>query len=340
MPESGAPRRLGLGLSNEAPVAETVALAQQAEALGFSEVWLPESSHGRGLFTVAASVAAATRRIQIGIGIVNPFWRHPSLIAMEAAALDEASHGRLLLGVGAALWTLRALGEADGRTERPLSAMIEALRVVRGLLRGEPGVDGQIFAVRGDAKLDFPRYRASIPVYVGAVNGRMLRASGAWSDGVQLGAMVSPGYVRWSWQQIVRGAQAAGRDPADLDLASNVLVSVDRSPRAARDAVRRVLAYYIHRVEPIVLSTSGADPEAIERVRLAVFESGVDAAACLVTDDLIDVFAAAGDPEHVVARLQDYAAAGLRGILAWHVIGPDRNQALRLLADEVRPHVF
>jgi 5,10-methylenetetrahydromethanopterin reductase len=168
----------------------------------------------------------------------------------------------------------------------------------------------------------------------------MLRASGAWSDGVQLGAIVSPGYVRWSWQQIVYGAQRAGRNPADLDLASNVLVSVDPSPRTARDAVRRVLAYYIHRVEPIVLSTSGADPEAIQRVRLAVLESGVDAGARMVTDHLIDVFAAAGDPAHVVARLQDYVAAGLRGVLAWHVIGPDRARALQLLADEVRPHVF
>src|SRR5712692_5097403 len=163
MPDCAAPRRLGVALSNEVPVAETVALAQRAEALGFSEVWLPESSHGRGVFTVAASVAAATHCILIGIGIVNPFWRHPSLIAMEAAALDEASHGRLMLGVGAALWTLRTLGEADTRTERPLTAMIEALRIIRGLLRGEPGIDGQVFAVRADAKLDFPRHRASVP---------------------------------------------------------------------------------------------------------------------------------------------------------------------------------
>jgi 5,10-methylenetetrahydromethanopterin reductase len=340
MTDSAAARRLGLALSNEAPIAETVALARQAEALGLSEVWLPESSHGRGVFSVAASVAAATQHIKIGIGIVNPFWRHPSLVAMEAAALDEASSGRVMLGVGAALWTLRALGEADSRTERPLTAMIETIRAVRGMLRGEPGIDGQVFAVRADAKLDFPRYRASIPVYVGAVNGRMLRASGAWSDGVQLGAIVSPGYVRWSWQQIARGAREAGRDPADLDLASNVLVSVDGSSRAARDAVRRVLAYYIHRVEPIVLSTAGADPEAIERVRLAVLEDGVEAGARLVTDGLIDAFAAAGDPDHVAARLQEYVAAGLRGVLAWHVIGPDRARALQLLADEVRPHVF
>jgi 5,10-methylenetetrahydromethanopterin reductase len=338
MTRSNAPRRLGLALSNESPVADTVGLARLAEELGFSELWLPESSHGRGVFTVAASVAAATRSIKIGIGVVNPFWRHPSVIAMEAATLNEASHGRVMLGLGAALWTLRALGEADSRTERPLSAMIEAIRAVRGLLRGEPGVDGEIFAVRREAHLDFPT--ASIPVYVGAVNARMLRAAGAWADGVQLGAIVSPGYARWSWQQIAHGATSAGRDPGQLDLASNVLLSVDPDARAARDAVRAVMAYYIHRVEPVVLSTSGADPDKLERVRQTVLEEGADVGARLIDDELIDVFAAAGDPDHVADRLETYLDAGLRGVLAWHVIGPDRERSLRLLAETVGPRVF
>jgi 5,10-methylenetetrahydromethanopterin reductase len=337
---SASPRRLGLALSNEVPVQQTVALACRAEQLGFSEVWLPESGHGRGLFTVAASVAAATRRIMLGIGIVNPFWRHPSLIAMEAAALDEASGGRVLLGLGAALWTLRALGEADARTARPLSAMVEAIRVVRGMLRGEPGVDGTLFTVRRTARLDFTPHRPAMPVYVGAVNGRMLRAAGGLADGVQLGAIASPGYVRWAWQRIADGATQAGRDPREIDLASNVLLSVDADAFAARDAVRHVLAYYLGRVEPVVLATSGADPDHLERVRRAVAEDGVEAGARLVTDDLIDVFAAAGDADRVAARLEEYLAAGLRGVLAWHVIGPDPARSLQFLADVVRPRVF
>jgi 5,10-methylenetetrahydromethanopterin reductase len=337
---SAAPTRLGLALSNEQPVSETVTMACRAEDLGLSEVWLPESSHGRGVFTVAASVAAATRRVRIGIGVVNPFWRHPSVIAMEAAALDEASGGRVMLGLGAALWTLRALGEADERTDRPLTAMIEAISVVRRMLRGQSGPDGKVFTVRGDARLDFASHGGAVPIYVGAVNARMLRAAGALADGVQLGAIVSPGYLRWSWQQIVDGAAEADRDPAEIDLASNVLVSVDRDRALARQAVRRVLAYYIHRVEPVVLSTSGADPEAVERVRRCVVDEGVDAGAHQVSDGLIDVFAAAGDPDQVTRRLREYIEAGLRGVLAWHVIGPDPSRGLELLASVVAPGVF
>jgi len=335
--------RLGVSLSNEVPVAQTVALAQAAEELSFSEAWLPESRHGRGVFTVAAQVAARTSRLGIGIGVVNPFWRHPSAIAMEAAALDEASDGRARLGLGAALWTLRALGEDDPRTRRPLAAMTEALQIVRAMLAGGsslgPWPAPTVFTARPDTHLDFP-VRRQLPLYVGAVNAKMLATSGALADGVQLGAITSPGYVRWAREQVAAGARAAGRDPATLDLAANVLISVDHDAEAARDATRDVLAYYLHRVEGVVVDTAGADPGQVASVRRAVREEGLAAGARAVTRHLIDVFAAAGDPDQVTARLGEYSAAGLQGVLAWHVFGPEPRKGLELLAREVAPRLW
>src|SRR5205814_9808163 len=119
-----------------------------------------------------------------------------------------------------------------------------------------------------------------------------LQAAGAWADGVQLGAIVRPGCARWAWQQVVRGATDARRDPSQIDLASNVLLSVDDDRLAARDAVRRVLAYYIHRVEAVVLQTSGADPHRLDRIRQIVLERGIDAGAAEIDDAPLDTFAA------------------------------------------------
>jgi 5,10-methylenetetrahydromethanopterin reductase len=80
-----APARLGIGLSNVIPVAQTAALVRLAESLGFTEAWIPEVNHGRTATSVVAHLAGVTSTIGLGIGVINPFWRHPSLIAMEAA---------------------------------------------------------------------------------------------------------------------------------------------------------------------------------------------------------------------------------------------------------------
>jgi 5,10-methylenetetrahydromethanopterin reductase len=327
--------RFGVAMSNEVPLTETLALAKRAEELGFAEVWVPESRHGRSATSAAAALARETDRIGIGVGVVNPFWRHPSLIAMEAATLDEASGGRLRLGLGAALWTLRMLGEDDERTARPLAAMIEAVQIVKASLAREDGVDGEIFRVRRDARLDFEPLRRQLPIYIGAVNRRMMEAAGAWADGVYLGAITSPGYTRWAAERMAKGAADGGRDPKELDLIANVLVSVSKDSKAARDACRRVITYYLYRVEPVVHETSGADPDAVEFVRTSVPRDGVESVAERLPGDLIDVFAAAGTPDEVMSKIAEFEEAGLKGVLAWYVFGPDPDGGLRLLAKEI-----
>jgi len=328
--------RFGVALSNEVPLAKSISLARRAEELGFDEVWTPESRHGRSATTAAAVLARETNRIGIGVGVVNPFWRHPALIAMEAATLDEASNGRLRLGMGAALWTLRALGEDDERTRHPLAAMIEAIRVVKAMLGGQDGLDGEVYRVRAEARLDFDPIRRRVPVYVGAVNKKMMEAAGAWADGVYLGAITSPGYVRWSRERMAEGARSEGRDAGELDLCANVLTSVSRDAKSARDACRQVITYYLWRVEPVVYETSGADPAAVEFVRSRVPEEGVDAVARRLPEELIDVFAAAGTPDTVMEKLAEFEEAGLKGVLAWYVFGPDPDEGLRLLSEAAR----
>jgi 5,10-methylenetetrahydromethanopterin reductase len=258
------------------------------------------------------------------------------LIAMEAGALDEASGGRLRLGMGAALWTLRAFGEDDDRTRRPLAAMIEAIRVVKSMLAGEDGVDGEIFRVRADARLDFEPRRRKVPVYVGAVNRKMIEAAGAWADGVYLGAITSPGYVKWARARMTEGARSNGRHEDGLDMCANILTSVSRDAKAARDACRQVLTYYLWRVEPVVYETSGADPDAVAFVRSSVPEDGLDSVAERLPDELIDVFAAAGTPDTVMEKLREFEEAGLKGLLAWYVFGPDPDDGLRLLIEAAR----
>lgn len=145
MTYSSAPLRFAAALQNDRPISENIADAHLAEHLGYAEIWGNESGHGRGVFTELAAIASSTSSIGLGIGIVNPFHRHPSVIAMEAATLDELSRGRLRLGLGASQWNLRHLGEADARTARPYTATIEAVRIIRAMLHGTPSIESTVF---------------------------------------------------------------------------------------------------------------------------------------------------------------------------------------------------
>lgn len=330
---------LGLSLSNEDSVETTLAMVQRADRLGFDEVSLPESRQFRSVISVAAAALAMTEQITIRIGVANPVTRHPAVLAMEAGTLAEIGPGRVRFGIGAAAWTMHALGYAP-EGWKPFTNTKEAVQAVRRLSRGEPlGFTPTTFQASPDTQLDFTPPQP-IPVDLGAVSPRMMEAVGEVADGVQLGALATPGYVAWARERIAAGAARAGRDTNEILVASNVLTSVGRDRREARDAVREVLAYYLCRVEPVMIEAgSGADPDEVAAVAAAVAEGGVEAGARAVTDRLIDLFAVAGTVDDVVEGLRPFAEAGLGVPLAWHTFGPDPHWAIETLASEVRPVV-
>lgn len=332
-------RGFGLSLSNEDPIADTLAVAAEAERLGFDEVSLPESRLFQSVTSAAAAALAATSKITVRVGIANPVFRHPVLLALEAATLADIGPGRLRFGLGAAEWTVRRFEMAPERW-RPLTNTVEAVRAVRNLTAGRSlGFAPSSFRASPDLRLDLPP-AAPVPVDVGAVNARMMAESGRHADGVQLGAITSPDYTRWARGVLDEAAAAAGRDPGELLVSANVLASVGPDRAEARRAVRPVLAYYLARVEGVVVDYSGADPEAVAAVRAAVASGGVEEGANRVSEGLIDVFAAAGDVDEVVERLSVFAAAGLDLPLAWYTLGPDRAEGMRLLAEQVRPRIL
>ena len=331
-------RGLGLSLSNEDPVADTLAVVVAADRLGFEEVSLPESRLFNSVMPVAAAALHSTERVTVRIGVANPVFRHPVLLALEAATLADIGPGRLRYGLGAAEWTVRRFG-MDPPEWRPLTNTVEAVRAVRRLTAGEAlDFEPTTFSVAPGLRLDRPP-SAPVPVDVGAVSRRMMEVSGEFADGVQLGAITSVGYTRWARERLAIGAKRAGRSVDELLLSANVLTSVGPDRAEARHAVKEVLAYYLARVEGVVVDEAGADGDAVAAVRAAVAEGGEQAGAAVLSDSLVDVFAVAGTPDDVIEGLRAFGDAGLDLPLAWYTFGPDRDAGIRLLAEQVRPAV-
>ena len=313
----------------------TLALGMRADELGYDEVSIPESRLHRSTTSVAAAILARTRRVTVRVGVANPVTRHPLLLALEAATLADIGPGRVRFGVGACEWTMRAF-ECDPEGWLPYTNTVEAVRAMRSLLAGGPvGFEPETFAAAASRHATArPR-----PRDIGAVNARMLTAAGRWADGVQLGALMSPAYVAWAADRIAEGARSVGRDPGEVLLSGNVLTSLDRDRAAARREVCEVLAYYLARVEGVVVDRSGADPEAVAAVRAAVRREGVAAGAAAVSGQLIDTFGVTGDTAEVIERLERFGDAGMAMPLLWYTLGPDPTWAVGALAAEVLPAV-
>lgn len=290
--------RLGLLLAGSRPVPEALDLARRAEAAGIEEIWVSEDYFERGAFVLAAATAAVTSRPTIGIGVVNPWTRHPLLTAMEFAALDELAAGRAALGLGASnpVWMQERAGI---RFTHPLEAIDESVQIIRAALGGRRVAHaGRHFAV--DAQLSFEPGRADPPIYIGAKGPRALALAAQVADGVLLSLLSAPAYLSWARHQL----------PPQQTVSAYVLAACQADRGEARDSVRATLAFYLGvHGDHAITRVPGLEAE-----QCAVFRAGWvqgRPAEHLVTDQIIDTFAIAGDPTDCARGLEQLRATGL-----------------------------
>ncbi|GLY02709.1 MULTISPECIES: LLM class flavin-dependent oxidoreductase [Actinoplanes] len=290
--------RLAFSISGRRDSAGAVRAAVAAEEAGFNDVWLTEDYFERGAFALAGAVAAHTSRVRVGIGVVNPWTRHPVLTAMEFATLDELSGGRAVLGLGAsnAHWMTDNLGIPF---DRPLARTLEALSVIRQVLTGRHVTfDGDFHQV--DTGLSFTPVRPDPPIVLGVKGPRAVARGGAVADGLLLSILAGPGYVRWVRSQVGAGTE----------ISAYIGVSVDPDPAVARDRIRPMAAQYLGvHGDHVITREAGVDPALAAWLR-AGWLAGAPRAD-LVSDALLDEVVIAGDVAGAARGLERWAAAGL-----------------------------
>jgi 5,10-methylenetetrahydromethanopterin reductase len=328
--------RFSLRLNNDLPLADYVALARTAEAVGFDQVWVSNDLFLRSAPVVLSAMAQATRRIQLGTGIMNPHTVHPAELAMLAATMDELSGGRFNLGLGAGAADFLAwVGLAD---PHPVRTMRETIEGIRRLLSGRSLPEGGRF-LRGSAEayLRFPAPRVT-PLYVGAMGPRLLAVAGELADGV-LPLLLPPEHYFTVRPLVDAGVRR--RDPArgPLDLAACVWVSVAEDKGAARRALAEKVAYYGQALGDLIHARLGVTREAFAPItRAAMTEQDLPRAAAMVTDRMLAI-GVAGPPEAVVERLQPLVEAGVRHVSLGPPLGPDPVRAVELLGRRVLPRL-
>jgi 5,10-methylenetetrahydromethanopterin reductase len=306
--------QFGIRLSGALDPRRCVELAGAAESAGFASVWFAENPFQRAVLATAGACAAATRRVRIGIGVVNPYGRHPTLLAMEFAALDELSQGRAALGIGSGIaLAARRMGFAE---DRPVSAVREAIAIIRAMLAGDSAtVAGRVFRVDG-ARLGFQPRRADLPIYMAAAGERAATACGEVADGLIVSNLTPPRSTgRLSG---IAGAAAARTGRPAPRIVQYVPCVARADGEAARQVVKTTIGEMLRSFWPI-----GEDwPPAKEAI---VADSGIprrdfaaalgrlrrkENAAAVLDERFVAAFAIAGTIEECLQQAARYRAAG------------------------------
>jgi 5,10-methylenetetrahydromethanopterin reductase len=343
-----------LQLSME-PVRETVAMAQACEEAGFDTFWIAEaypwwrkhSFEARSSTAVLAVIAAQTRRIQLGWGIISPYTRHPVQIAMEARVMQDLAGDRFLLGLGASKIFMKEIGEGEGEKVGPATVMRESIEIIRGVLKGEAfEYQGKVFAANVPALRNDAHTPKSVPpIYIAATGPVLQKMSGSVGDGLLTASITTPAFVRYSRKNMEEGARKAGKDPSELILGSVIVGSIGRDSRKGREGAREQAAMYLaNKVQNIrgsadvLLDCAGLTFEELRPIADAMEKGGRKAAAQAVTDEILrKVCAIAGTPEECIERIEEYRDAGCTHIML-EIWGGDRTGQAQLFGEAVLPH--
>ncbi|MBN7798834.1 LLM class F420-dependent oxidoreductase [Parahaliea mediterranea] len=319
--------RLSLGLQlgywGARPPEGFVALAREAENLGYDSVWTAES-WGNDCFTPLAWIGAQTSRIRLGTSVAQLSARTPTACAMAALALDHLSGGRMILGLGVSGPQV-VEGWYGQPYAKPLTRTREYIDIIRQVLRREDPVtsDGEFYPLPytgpnawGMGKPLKPithPLRADLPIFIGAEGPKNVAQTAAIADG-WLPLYYSP------YRQEVYADQIAGA-PEGFEIACTVMTNVNDDLAAALYPVKAMLGFYIggmgskkRNFHKELMARMGFEDEA-EQIQELFFAGQRDEAIACVPDAFADEISLCGPRERIREKLQDWERSPVTTLL-------------------------
>ncbi len=315
--------RLGvnLGYWGAGNDADNLALAREADRLGYCVAWAAEA-YGSDAATVLSWIAAQTERIDIGSAIFQIPARTPAMTAMTAATLDTLSGGRFRLGLGVSGPQVSE-GWHGVRFDKPLARTREYVAIVRmALARQKVAYDGEFFTLPlpdGPGKaltLTVHPVRDDLPIYLAAIGPKNLELTGEIADG-WLAIFFAPEHAAEHIAAITAGRAKAGKTMDGFDVVPTVPVMIGDDVNACADAMRGYSALYIGGMGSRdknfynqLAVRMGYDGEAAE-VQEKYLARDYAGAGAAVPFEFIDRTSLIGPRERIQERLQAYADAGV-----------------------------
>ena len=313
---------------------DLVEYAVRAEEVGLDSVWvsdhfLPwrhEGGHAPSALTWMAAVGERTERVLIGTSVTTPTFRYnPAVMAQTFATMALLTGDRVILGAGTgeALNEVAVSGMEWPEFKERYARLRESVKLMRELWLGDRvDFDGEYYKTKGASIYDVPE--GGIPIYIAAGGPQVAKYAGRAGDGFICTSGKGEELYKDKLIPAMReGAEAAGKNPDDVDRMIEIKISYDTDPELALENTRfwaplSLTAEQKHSIDDPIEMEKAADALPIEQVAKR--------------------WIVASDPDEAVAKVKDYVDWGLNH-LVFHAPGHDQRRFLELFQKDLEPRL-
>ena len=294
-------RRLSYSLGSLLSIEEVLECSQKLNEIKPEVEWIPET-WGMENFSMLGLASKENTFSKIGSSIINIYSRSPSLIAMGASTIDTISNGRLILGLGTS--SVPIVENFHGNSfDTPVQRMKEYVEIIRLALQGEKiNYSGKIFTLKDFSLLTKP-IRKEIPIYLAAINQKMVEMTWDIADGVIF-------YLRPKNEMKETISKMQRKKKIDTTL--QIITCIHEDEEKARNRAKKTLSFYIAvgKIYREFLQSTGYSNE-VKIINEEYEKNGLDSLQELIPEKMLDDLCIAGTPATAIKKLDAFRDVGI-----------------------------
>lgn len=293
--------KLSYSLGSLLTIEQVLECSKKLERIKPDVIWIPET-WGMENFSLLSLASHQNNYSKIGSSIINIYSRSPSVIAMGAATVDTVSNGRLILGLGTSSQSI--IEEFHGSSfVTPLQRMKEYVEIIKLILNGgKIDYHGKIFSLKNFSLLINPP-RKSIPIYLAAINQKMVNLTWDVADGVIF-------YLRPKHE--IKSTLKKMQQIRKIDSTIQIITCVHPDSEKAINRVKKTLAFYVSvgKIYREFLASNGYKNET-ENIFGEYEKTGLKSNYEMVTDSMVDDLCISGTPDESRVKLKKFRETGI-----------------------------
>jgi 5,10-methylenetetrahydromethanopterin reductase len=313
--------RFSYQLLPEQPLDELLGIIELLDELGFWACYSADETYHKDMWSIFAAAAARTSRLRMGPEATHVILKDPTIIAQQVATLDELTGGRAELVFSTGNFAMLKQYHVDLAGMKPIRRLREAHQVMTSFLaEGKIDFEGEYYSYSGLFTAARP-VQVPFPIKLGGMRGpRSFELAGEIADGLHTALAYSREALDFTAAGFRRGAERAGRDWTQLDLANNLLGAIAEDAKPAREAARLAAAFYISSMPQELLERNGVDPAEVAPVVEAFDRGEVERALDLTSPTVGATLSVAGTARDWIEKIErDLLPAGFHHLLVTFV---------------------